>query len=311
MSKCVVKRSRPGRPPKDQSSNLVILGGIVARPDKPNHIMELEYENPASLKKVFSMIYSCNKKAIYFTYTKDKVIISCKDHHGKLIIDVTIHGSNAMRYYCKEDFTVSIEALHLDSLSNIIKKNFGKIILYMKENEELPKLYICLHEAQIESNDSKSILTNKATVPMDLLTPLANEYEVSFKLDAAHFKKRLTTYSKDKQDLCKVYYRGDKAKSIKFQYENAGGVLGEKTEYCNDKTIELKAVDGTSEVSASFKLDYFRSIFNTVVAPDFRMYLSKKHGICLRFILDVVPFERLKASVTNDSIIVRVFAEEL
>ena len=67
----------------------------------------------------------------------------------------------------------------------------------------------------------------------------------------------------------------------------------------------------TKEIGVSFKLEYFRSVFNTTINTDLKMYLSQNNGICLTFNLNYITKERLKEKTTKEgyAIIVRIFSQ--
>jgi len=309
-------KKKVGRPPSTKpNANQMEIHGLVSRPQKEGYSMELIYESPASLKKVFSSLYACNKKSVYMEFDKAGVTIACEDHYEKLSLIAYIDGALSVSYFCEENISFSIEGVEIDGICKIIKKNFGSIKLYIKERCEDPKkLYICLYENSIKSEDSTPFSTCKADMPLQLKNPLGRKYDISFKLPSAHFKKRLNTYLKLEKNTCEVFAQvSDKSAQLEYRNNQDNSKNPIKTKYTDSTAIDFKILTpDIRNVTCLFKLEYFSNVFKSVISNDFLILLSQSEGICLKFVLDTIEEKRIKNKVPNqnmNAITVLVFSD--
>lgn len=307
----------PGRPRKKPMKAPDVLKGIIVTPTKEKRMMELVYQNPLNFKKLFSMIYSINRRKVYFLFRKKEIVIVCKDHYKKLTINATILGSNMISYFCDHELKITMDNESVNELCNIIKKDFGKISLYINDNLDNLKLTVLLFEDNHESDDKKEIPISFTSIDQDLLDVNDLTYDLSFRLESNHYKKRLTTYSKGYK-FCNLVYNSQ----IEFQYEDENFKKGTQTKYRNNKKIDLKRhVKDLYNIECKYKLETIINIFKTIISHDFYILLSQKNGICINFYIDPLPLSRINAEdytytdnifpdEEKNTIIVRIFVSK-
>lgn len=327
MDTLVKKR---GRPLKKEKKKLFPLKGLVTRSMSPNYAMELIYEAPDDIKNVFSMIQSCNKMHSYLNFTPEGVLIICLDHYEKIVISVDMIPARMSFYYCAEPLSIKLPSSEIKSICTIIKKSFSYIKMYIKKGP-IKTMKVILYEDHYESKDHIKVSISKIEIPEELLHARSYKYDLSFKLNTGHFKKRLTTYYNDKCKFCAVSYvpyeeelgresinedltlYGDK---IIFKYETGEFCSTRSTKYLDHEKIKLKT-KVRREITANYALGVVSSVFKTVVSNSVYILLSrvKEHNMCLMFCLNSAGPERTSEDYNynngvNDkkySIIIRLY----
>lgn len=281
-------KKRRGKPAHNSSSLIDTLEGVVDDSSSP-YSMEMIYQSPDMFKCAFNAIHSCNQRTVCILFERSYMIIFCNDHCDKLVLHVLFSGSNMIKYQCKKRTVISFNSAELKGLLGIIKKGFGKIRLFINEDDNYSKMSINLVEKEAESIDGYEVPINVVKAPDKFLKFLDYEYDVSFKVDAKLMKKRLTMY-KSTHDLCQIIYNG----SIEFKYtkstENRKGYL---TKYPNDRKIELKRLKNVDEVTCLFILEDFVDAFKCLVSPICYVTLSNSNGLCLTFYMDPIDPSKL------------------
>lgn len=310
-----MNKKRPGRPRKTPAKHPDNLNGIVNQPSKKKRCVEMVYQNPENFKKIFSMIHSINKRTVSFCFKKKRVIILCQDHLKKLNVNVSIMGSNTISYYCQQELQITMENESFNQLCNIIKKNFGQITIYINENDN-SSLKVSLNETLHESDDKKTIPISLTSVDQSILGLVNQSYDISFKLDCNHYKKRLTTYNKDYK-FCRLVYNGH----IEFIYSDVNSIRGTETKYRNNKILMLKNYSASKDIECNFKLENIINIFKTIVSPDCYILMSNDNGICINFYVDPIALSRINVddyayednvfpNVEKNTFVIRIFVNK-
>jgi hypothetical protein len=308
--------SQLGRPRANQKKKTILHG--VTTPSKENYILELDYGAALDIKKVFGVISACNKREVYFVFTPEYLVMTSEDHNKKVKISPIILGSNCIRYYCQEQIALSASSIDIAASCKIVNKDFGNIRLYMKRGDK-SNLHIVLREKKFGSDDKLSVPVSIMSIgpPNDCMRCPLEIYDLGFKINSGHFKRRLTNYSSsitNKACYCEVSYT--KGKIPKFLYKNSDMIpLTNRTKYRDIDTLNLKIREEKERISCIYNLGHVSDIFKTITSVDFHILLSDEKGLCMIFFLEPVEDHRLntkylyKSSLTEDknSIIVRVF----
>lgn len=294
-----------------------VIEGIVDIPSKETYVLELVYGHAISMKKLFSMLSAFNKGegAVSFIFTKNSLLIGCKDHHGKMLSNIIIPGSNCLRYFCKNDnLSIDLTSTGLSTICTIIKKKFGKMSIYLKEKNYTEEMIVCLYEEDGLTKDKKPILVTLTgkTSKDELFKNMNQSYHSVALLDTANFKRRLTTFHKIGSVFANIIMEKDK---VTFDYKNGD------TLYVGKSVVEkcVTILDETCTKTESIcEIEYLLGIFKTIVSAKLYLLISRDGNMCLNFYLDEPENEsRIKNYTYLDNIngkkngiIIRMFVEK-
>jgi len=154
-------KKRPGRPKKVNINPDIKLEGVCANGFIENSVMELIYYNPSPLKKVVSFFKSMNVRDLTFKFYTNKAVITTTDHLNKSDIIVEIDGNKMLRYYCKKEFSITIDPENMKRVFHLVNKECEKIIFYSYEGSEFSSFNVmvdCVAELGTDSNHTINLI---------------------------------------------------------------------------------------------------------------------------------------------------------
>jgi len=187
-SKPVVKRKKPGRPKKVSSAKNIKFEGVKDTGLKENTVMELIYHDPVPLRKMMSLFKSMNVQDLTFHFTKEKATIYTQDHFKKTILKVDILGSKIYRYYCSEEFKITIDPHSLEEKFNLLTPSCEKIMFYSEKNKQHSTLSLmidCIKNLGTNSTHNISLIKSN---PFSEKIPDTDLYPLSMEINSKAFK---------------------------------------------------------------------------------------------------------------------------
>jgi hypothetical protein len=252
-------KKKPGRPKKVNINPNIKIEGICKTGFIERSVMELIYYNPAPLKKVMSFFKSMNVRDLTFKFLKTKTIIITTDHLNKSDIIVEIDGNKMLRYYCKEEFSITIDPENMKKVFHLVDKECEKLIFYSLEDSKFSKFNVmidCLQELGTESEHSINLVNTAEKnakkypdiqkYPLILTLPsktwkkyinnihlLSDEFAIQHEVKKNDTSIRYTAINQKITSKVRLY---NGQKDISIQYTGKQGdtlfLVGVRCEYC-------------------------------------------------------------------------------
>jgi hypothetical protein len=269
------KTRRPGRPRKFKIKTNENRQGIVNEPLNKNdseneqNVMEFSYDNPMMLKKIFSLFKSMNVNNINIEFKKENVEITTSDRIKKNIIHVQIHGKELNRYYCEEEFVISIDPQETERIFQSLDEEFNIIHFISKRFSYKHKISIIMYHVMTGSNIIYEININhidsKSNGIQEMLDKYS-EYPIKFTLDGKFFKKYISNASM-LTDRISIEKNG--LKPLCFHYQSTKGRIDNNWFFTDEDKIYLDSKVKDNELFAA-------SIFISTIKPISSSLISNK-----------------------------------
>lgn len=181
----------PGRPPKTQKKEPIPKKGIIKNTDSPDSFVELIYDQPLIIKKIFSFFKSVASSEIQVLFRPGDVIMYTLDHHKKTKIYVRIDASKLNHYYCRSPLTVGISPKEMEMILNKVDKEYSSIII-ISDIKTCKQNLTVIFENDMKIDESHKIeLIESYTHISDEKAFSDENYTIKFNFPSRFFKKTI------------------------------------------------------------------------------------------------------------------------
>lgn len=202
-----VKRG-PGRPPNKKKNPAIPHCGVQASPKIDGNLIEFSSDCPGIFKTIFTFIKLIKIPEIHMKFTPNSFKIFGRDHTGNSICVVQIDCSNAIWYYCKQDYTLFFDTQIITSVIKKMNKDDLKISFLYKSIYEGEKFMIVQTLNSGPKNESFiTLLPACCETNLDDLYDKERYFEIentqedfdlNFSIDKKSFKTLVSNAEKDR-----------------------------------------------------------------------------------------------------------------
>lgn len=286
-------KRKPGRPALRVKKAEVDKKGVVAEPLDKNNIMELVYDIPIIFKKIFGFLKSMEVKEIKMKFMENNVQLISLDHLEKNIINLNIDCSKMIHYYCKTPIVVILDSKNIEKVLQKIDKNYNTITFISNCNTYRSEIMINFANTDIDIDEihiinlmeSNFIDENKYEFKQ-----IDHEaYPLNFKLSSKYFKKLINDNA-----LFSDKFKIEKLKGVvlQFPYDTDGRTIKVNNIVKNAEKIELHSTLDENEIfSVSTYIDYIKSLSNSLISENIKIYVDKTQDIIFKVFVDNTTFE--------------------
>jgi hypothetical protein len=304
-------KRKAGRPPKQIINQELISRplGIISQPSNPLFKLELSYNNPNNLKKIFDIFKAYKSPNVVLYFKQNKIIIYGKNHTQRVIIYCCIDTSKLNYYYCEKDLITFHNPNALSqALSVLLSKSNSNFKIIHKEifdpvnNDYMKKLYFVTeniensykNEVELKTNfDEKTDQIAENDIPQIEDSEI---YPVNFVFPFKEFKNDITNWTKITQAKTVIYRIYNNTLYVKTD-----GIIPFERAYNDISKIHLTHIDEMYNVTVI--LDNLKPFSTLKVNKDVDFYLNGGNDIN-------VIYPILLKTVIDDSITIRVFIQK-
>jgi Proliferating cell nuclear antigen, N-terminal domain len=291
-----VKR-RVGRPklvkPAPQSST---RKGIVAEPNVPDHALEMVYDEPINLKKIFMLFKLMDTRDVKMEFRLTGVRISGAGHLKHNFIDLNINSANLSQYYCRHNIIMIIDQKNLEKVIQKIDKSYNNIHFIAKHDSCMKELYIVLNdEAQgIKEYHTISLLESSNTSDDNLVSSLPyTNYPLSFTLPSKYFKKVIGDISKFSKDFTVERRPGV---LLSFPYDSNSKTIDVNHVFTNPELFKINSsLPDTEFISTTVRIEYIQSLATALLSDNINVFVDHENMMVFRTTIDDGTFTLLLA----------------
>lgn len=293
----VPQKRRVGRPklikPSSQSST---RKGIVAEPVVNDHALEMVYDTPTNLKKIFTLFKLMDTRDVKMEFRLSGVRISGVGHLKHNFIDLNIDSSRLTQYYCKHNIIMIVDQKNLEKIIQKIDKSYDSIHFIARQDSYMKELYIVLNDDTqgIKEYHTISLLESSNMSDDNIVSSLPYmSYPLSFRLPSKYFKKVICDISKFSND---------------FTVERRAGVPLAFPYDSNSKTIDVNHVFTLPDlfkinctlpdndfISTTVRIEYIQSLASALLSDNIDIYVDRDNMMVFKTTIDNDTFVLLLA----------------
>jgi hypothetical protein len=187
-------RRPPGRPRKKPLKEPMKRNGIAKNALNNEHCMEMIYDGPSILKKMFSFLQSMAVKKMCMIFRENCIHIITSDHMNKSHIKITINCEKINHYYCEKELTVNVHPANMEKIIKILDKNYISVAFTSKKTTSKSVLNIIFkNDMQIDEEREVYLISSATDLPDVSYDDL--NYPIKFTLPGKYFKKIVSDIS--------------------------------------------------------------------------------------------------------------------
>lgn len=300
-------KKRPGRPRKKVVAAPVEIKGIVNAPTENNNLVEMVYQNPTILKKIFNILkgYNCDDTIIDFE--PNSIRMTAKSFDGKTTIFPIFTCKLLNHYYCREPRRICVKRSRLSDLFKSIDKYPCKVTWLLKEEMQKSVLYVIIRNFSLNNEKQHEVeLTEKFNAEVPVM-PDDSKYPLKFTLPSKDFKQEITDIMQVSESFT-IQKRSDDP--LEFTYDvpkevNTVNVWRDAT------TIALQTdIEPGDVVAATIMNAYIKAFSNANLGTHVRIAVDKYLPMSFTTELDKKKIDHPDGTTTDGYICtLKVFVE--
>jgi hypothetical protein len=287
-------KKKPGRPRRFPCKLSSTRAGIQQQPIREENHIELSYDSPLILRRLFALFKSMAVKELRMDFEKNDIHITTVDHFKKTYIRTVIHGSKVNHYYCKEDTTIFITPKNIENVMRILDKSYTSVDFILPAGNTRNVLIIIFKNV-IGIDEVREIQLNKSSQFVETISYSTDNYPIKFTLPGSYFKKIIKDIN-SLTDIFTINKIGNASMTITYQSKDRT-IL---SKHIVNATPELKMTSLIADddiFAASINVDYIQPLGNALLSDNISIAADTKKNMI--FIL----------SVDNDTMSIFISAE--
>ena len=301
-SKLMENVSRPakrpvGRPkiikPAPQSAT---RKGIVGEPNVPDHALELVYDTPINLKKIFNLFKLMDTRDVKMEFRLSGVRISGAGHLKHNFIDLHIDSAKLTQYFCKHNLVMVIDQKNLEKAIQKIDKSYNSIHFIAKQDSYMKELFIVLNDELqgVKEYHTISLLESSNVIDDNLVASLPyRQYPLSFTLPRKYFKKVIGDISKFSKDFTVERRKGI---PLAFPYDSNSKTIDVNHVFTKPDLFKINSALSDSEfLSTTVRIEYIQSLATALLSDQINIYVDYENMMVFKTTIDDTAFTLLLA----------------
>ena len=292
-------KKRPvGRPPKidKNEKKTAARKGIVSEPQVSDHVIELVYDAPLNIRRIFTLFKLMDTQDIKIEFKLSSVRITGVGRIGHNFIDLTIDCSKLLQYYCKHDIIINLDQKNIEKVIQKIDKSYDSIYIISKEDSYKKNVNIILNDDSkgIREYHKISLIEDMSSEEENIIKKLDYlSYPLSFTLPSKYFKKIISDISKFSKDFT-VERRPGVLLSI--PYDSNAKTIDVDCIFTNDQMFKINcSLDPDDFISTTVRIEYIQSMATALLSEEVQVFVDKEDMMVFKSIIDNGTFELLLA----------------
>jgi len=270
--------------------------GIVAEPIIADHALEMVYDTPTNLKKIFTLFKLMDTRDVKMEFRLSGVRISGAGHLKHNFIDLSIDSARLTQYFCKHNIIMIIDQKNLEKVIQKIDKSYDSIHFIAKQDSYMKELYIVLNdEAQgIKEYHTISLLESSTAADDNIVNALPyTSYPLSFTLPSKYFKKVIGDIAKFSKDFTVERRSGV---PLSFPYDSNSKTIDVNHVFTKAEIFKINSTLPDSEfLSTSVRIEYIQSLATALLSDYINIFVDKENMMVFKTTVDNNAFTLLLA----------------
>jgi hypothetical protein len=270
--------------------------GIITEPVVTSHVLELVYDEPMNIKKIFNLFKLVDMRDIRMEFKLTGVRISGSGHLKHNFIELDIDSNKMTQYYCRHNIIMIIDQRNLEKIVQKIDKSYNSILFIAKQDSYMKELNIVLHDQKqgIKEYHTISLLESSSSADDNIVSSLTYlEYPLSFTLPSRYFKKVISDISKFSQDFTIERRPGA---PLSFPYDSNSKTIEVLHTFTNpDMFLVRSTLDENDFLSTTVRIEYIQSLANALLSTHVQVYVDRENMTIFKTTLDDSAFTLILA----------------
>jgi hypothetical protein len=286
-----------GRPRAVKPAPLVAARkGIVAEPIISDHALEMVYDTPINLKKIFTLFKLMDTRDVKMEFRLSGVRISGAGHLKHNFIDLNIDSSKLSQYYCRHNIIMVLDQKNLEKVIQKIDKSYDSIHFIAKQDSYMKELYVVLNDETqgVKEYHTISLLESSNSVDDNAVSALPYQlYPLSFVLPSKYFKKVIGDISKFSKDFTVEQRAGV---PLSFPYDSNSKTIDVTHVFTRAELFKIKSTLGPNElISTTVRIEYIQSLATALLSDSIDVYVDHENMMVFKTTIDEDAFTLLLA----------------
>ncbi len=262
--------------------------GIVSEPQFKSNVLELEYDEPMNIKKIFNLFKLVDMRDIRMEFKMSGVRISGTGHLKHNFIELNIDSNKMTQYYCKHNIITIIDQRNLEKIVQKIDKSYNAIYFVAKQDSYLKEIYIVLEDEKMggsKESHTISLLEASSNAHDNVIASLAYPtYPLSFTLPSKYFKKIVSDISKFSQDFTIERRPGV---PLSFPYDSNSKTIEVMHTFAKPDIFHIQStLAETDFLSSTVRIEYIQSLANALLGNFIEVYVDYDNMSVFKTTLD-------------------------
>lgn len=279
-----VKRG-PGRPPKNQKKEPLPRKGIQRSPQNPDSFVEVLYDQPVIMKKIFSFFKSVAAAEIQMIFRPKDIIFYAIDHNEKTRIRIRVDAEKLNFYYCRDILDVGISQKEMEMILNKVDKDYSSIVILSDISTTRRNLTL-VFENDIQIDELHRIDLIAAYNKMEDESMFIDEdYAIKFTFPGKYFKKTVSDIKSMSSQLSIT--QEDNESPLIFEYLTENKRIQSKHTVKDSSKIKLESNLAAGETfRVDVCIDYLKPISSSQIADDITILVDENKSFMTKAYID-------------------------
>ncbi len=278
-----VGRPKLIKPPK----STVVRKGIVGEPTIHDHVLEMVYDQPINLKKIFTLFKLMDTRDVRIEFNLSDVRISGAGHLKYNFINLRINSAELMQYYCGHNMIMVIDQKNLEKVIQKIDKSYSNIHFIAKQDTYMKELYIVLNDDTQGVREYHTISLLESSISSDdnvvASLPYMN-YPLSFVLPSKYFKKVINDISHFGEDFTVEHRAGI---PLAFPYDSNSKTIDVNHIFTNAELFKINCSLPDNEfISTTVRIQYIQSLATSLISDKISVFVDRENMMVFRATID-------------------------
>jgi hypothetical protein len=283
-------RKRPGRPRKKPTRERGHHNGIMAQPTNPAYVVEMTYDDPLLLKRMFALMKSMEASEIRMEFTPGSVSIYSSDHLVRNHCLVKFDATQLTYYYCAADTSVNLPLSNIEKAILMLDKPHTSVSFIVKaatRNSIITTVFTNANGIS-EFKDFETVEITGPPAAAAVSYEFA-DYPVQMSMPSKTLKKLVNDIGAFSGEF-KVEHIG--GQSLVFPFKSGKGVSGRNVIPLERAKAEYQFVTTLTKPSemcvSGVNIDYVRPISSAIIAEEIRIAVHSTQNMILSAKVDCV-----------------------
>jgi len=267
-------RKGPGRPRKNPKKEPIPRKGISKNPQNADSFIEVLYDQPIIMKKIFSFFRSIASNQIQIIFRPKEIIFYAVDHHDKTKIRVRVNTEKINHYYCRDVLDVGISTKEMDTILNKVDKEYTSMVI-LSDIKSAKRSITMVFENDIQIDELHQLDLIGTYNKMENEEEFIDEnYTIKFEFPGKYFKKTIGDIKSLSSQLSIL--QEDNESPIVFEYLASNLRIHSKHTVKDGKKIKLisNLPEGDS-FRVDIRIDYLKPISSSQIADDISILVDE------------------------------------
>lgn len=270
--------------------------GIVSEPIVADHALEMVYDEPINLKKIFTLFKLMDTRDVKMEFRLSGVRISGAGHLKHNFIDLNIDSAKLTGYFCRHNIIMILDQKNLEKIIQKIDKSYDSIHFIAKQDSYMKELYIVLNDESqgVMEYHTISLLESSNSTDDNIVSSLPYmSYPLSFVLPSKYFKKVIGDISKFSKDF--TVERRPTA-PLSFPYDSNSKTIDVNHVFTNAELFKVNSSLPDSEfLSTTVRIEYIQSLATALLSDTINIFVDRENMMVFKTTIDEETFTLLLA----------------